>query len=70
VLSLLTTTVAPGTNPPPESTTTPVIDEVAVPCADADVLMNANRSTAAMLLRHLLRISSPSKQDVPSVHRA
>jgi hypothetical protein len=30
VLSLFTTTVAPGTNPPPESTTTPVIDELAV----------------------------------------
>jgi hypothetical protein len=55
----LTTTVAPGTNPPPESTTTPVIDEVAVPCADADVLMSATRSTADTIVNSL-RIPSPS----------
>src|SRR6185436_10375073 len=33
--SLLTVTVAPGIAPPLESVTTPVIDEVAPPCANA-----------------------------------
>jgi hypothetical protein len=52
VLSLLTVTVAPGTKPPPESTTTPVIDEVAV-CAAAHVLTSDNRSTADTIVRLL-----------------
>ncbi len=49
----LTRTVAPGITPPPASTTVPEMDEVVLPCANADGLARQIRA-AANISRHRL----------------
>src|SRR5687768_10935186 len=53
VVLLFTSTVAPGTRPSPLSTTTPTIDDVAVPCARAGPLMSSVSATSAKYLQRI-----------------